>query len=249
MPTPIRPGSARGWTSSLGPRAVASSRGRWRLTADQLRIAGGDLRAVWRGNAADSVLWRRRTGSVRVQAITRTDTGPAPAPGVLVRLAGSPYGGYSAIDGTVRFDQVLPGSYLFEATTPLHEAIDANSERTVVTVRADTLVEARVVLKPLAEAASEVCREQRLGRHESVLAGHVTLGEQASPMPRVRVTVEWPGGDAEVRSRDDGYYRICGVPRDKLLLVRASADSYMVTQPVTLGGQELVRQLDLKLLP
>ena len=247
MPTPIRPPGVRGWTSGSAPRTVASNRSRWRLTADQVRVAGGDLRAVRRGDAADTVLWRRHTGSVRIQAITTTDTGTALASGVLVRLAGSPYGGYSAIDGTVRFDQVLPGSYLFEATTPLHDAIEAYNERTVVIAHADTLVEARVVLKPLAEAASEVCREQRLGRHESILAGRVTLGENASAMPRVRITVEWPGGDLEARSRNDGYYRICGVPRDKLLLVRASAESYMVTETVTLTSEELVRQLDLKL--
>src|SRR5207244_11165468 len=65
------------------------------------------------------------------------------APGSMVRLSGSPYAGYSAIDGTVHFDQVLPGSYLFEATTPLHDAIEATAERTVVTVQPDTLIEAQ----------------------------------------------------------------------------------------------------------
>jgi hypothetical protein len=248
MPTPIRP-AVRRWAPGFGPRTVAASHGRWRLTADQVRVAGGDLRAVRRGDSADSVLWQRRTGSVRVRAVALTDKGPVPAAGVLVRLAGSPFGGYSAIDGTVRFDQVLPGSYLFEATTPLHDAIEANAERTVVTARADTIVDASVTLRPLAEAAAEACGDQRLGRSDGVLAGRVTLGDNGSPMPRVMVTVEWPGGDAAVRTRDDGFYRICGVPREKLLLVRASAESYMVTQTVTLAAQELVRPLDLKLLP
>ena len=248
MPTPIRPG-VHGWAPGFAPRTVAASRGRWRLTADLVRVAGGDLRAVRRGHAADSVLWRRSTGGAVVQAVTRTDSGLAPAAGVMVRLSGSPYGGYSAIDGKVRFDQVLPGTYLFEATTPLHDVIEAVGERTVVSVRPDTLVEARVVLQPLADAAADVCRDQRLGGRESVLAGRVTLGENDSPMPRVRVTLEWPGGDAEARSRDDGYYRICGVPRGKLVLVRASADSYMVTQTLTLGSEELVRRVDLKLQP
>ena len=249
MPTPIRPRVVRGLAPGFGSRTVVASRGRWRLTADQVRIAGGDLRAVRRGDLGDSVLWRRHTGGVRVQAVTPTDSGLVPASAVMVRLSGSPYAGYSAIDGLVLFDEVLPGSYLFEATTALHDAIEATGERTVVTVRADTLVEARVVLQPLAEAAANACRDQRLGRHESILAGRVTLGENASPMPRVLVTAEWPGGDAEVRSRDDGYYRICGVPRGKLVLVRASAESYMVTRALTLGGQDIVKPLDLKLQP
>ena len=248
MPTPIRPG-ARSWAPGFGPRTVAASRGRWRLTADLIRVAGGDLRAVRRGNAADSVLWQRRTGGVLVQAVTRTDKGFVAAPAVMVRLSGSPYGGYSSIDGSVRFDQVLPGTYLFEATTPLHDAIEAPGERTVVSVRADTVVEARVVLPPLADAAAGACRDQRLGGGESVLAGRVTLGENDSPMPRVHVTLEWPGGDLETRTRDDGYYRICGLPRGKLILVRASVESYMVTQTLTIDREELVKQLDLKLRP
>lgn len=249
MPTPIRPAVVRGVAPGFGPRTVAATRGRWRLTAELVRVAGGDLRAVRRGDAADSLLWQRHTGGVLVQAVTRSDSGPAAAPGVMVRLSGSRYAGYSAIDGLVRFDQVLPGTYLFEATTPLHDVIEANAERTAVEVRADTVVKARVVLQPLGDAAADVCRDQHLGHRESVLAGHVTLGVNDSPMPRVRVTVEWPGGDAEVRSRDDGYYRICGMPRGQLVLVRASAESYMVTQTLTLGNEELVRQVDLKLQP
>ena len=248
MPTPIRP-SVRSFAPGFGPRTVATSHGRWRLTADLIRIAGGDLRAVRRGSGADSVLWRRRTGGVRVKALTPSDSGPVPAAGVIVRLSGSPFGGYSAVDGSVQFEQILPGTYLFEATTPLHDAIEAIGERTVVIVPADTVVEARVVLTPLAEAAANACRDQRLGRHESILAGRVTLGVNGSPMPRVLVTAEWPGGALEARSRDDGYYRICGVPRGKLVLVRASAETYMVTQTLTFDGQELVKPLDLKLQP
>ena len=215
-----------------------------------MRVAGGDLRAVRRGEAApDSVLWRRRTGGVRARAFTPGDGKLVPAPGVMVRLSGSPYGGYSAVDGTVIFEQILPGTYLFEATTPLHDAIEQAGERSLVTVAADTVVEAQVILPPLADAAADACRDQRLRRHESILAGRVTLGENASPMPRVLVTVEWPDGNLEARSRDDGYFRICGIPRGKLVLVRASIETYMATQALTLGRDELVKQLDLKLQP
>ncbi|MFL5613535.1 MAG: carboxypeptidase-like regulatory domain-containing protein [Gemmatimonadaceae bacterium] len=249
MPTPVRSGAVRKWSSGWNPRSLEASRGRWRFTADQIRVAGGDLRSVRRGETPDSVLWRRPTGAVRVRAVTPTDSGPSPASGVIVRLAGSPYGGYSSVDGHVRFEQVLPGTYLFEATTPLHDAIEAPAERTAVTVQADATLESQVTLKPLADAASEVCTDTRLGRHDSVLAGRVTFGPDDSPMPRVKVTVEWPGGAGEIRTRDDGYYRICGVPRKTLLLVRASAEQLMVTRAVTLEPEEIVRRLDLKLQP
>ena len=184
-------------------------------------------------------------------AVTPSDTSrtAVAAPGVIVRLAGSPFGGYTALDGKMRFDQVVPGTYLFEATTPLHEVIEATAARTAVTVAADTLVEARVTLKPLAQAAAEVCPDYPVGPGEGILAGRLTVGENASPAPNVKVTVEWTGGDREVRSRGDGYYRLCGVPRGMLLLVRASANGYMVTQSLTLAPTEIVRPLDLELKP
>ncbi|MFL5613546.1 MAG: hypothetical protein ACJ796_07800 [Gemmatimonadaceae bacterium] len=63
------------------------------------------------------------------------------------------------------------------------------------------------------------------------------------PRSRLRGTM------LQIRTRDDGYYRICGVPRKTLLLVRASAEQLMVTQAVTLDPEEIVRRLDLKLQP
>lgn len=250
MPTPIRGSVVRNWIAGYGPRTVVTSRGRWRLTADQIRVAGGDLRMVRRPEPDTATIWRRRTGSVQVRAFARTDRGKAPVPGIVIRLAGSPYGGYSAIDGAVRFDQVLPGNYLFEATTPLHDAIEAVVERsTVVRVLADSLVEAEVPFKPLDQAAAEVCDDRGVGRHSGVLAGRITFGDNASPMPKVRVTAEWTGGEHEATSRTDGYYRLCGVPQNILVLVRASAENYMVTTTVTLAPGEIVRPLDLKLQP
>lgn len=243
MPTPIRTGFSRYATSS------PSGRSRYRLTADYIRVAGGDLRAVRRGSG-DSILWRRSTGSARITAFV--DSGgkpPTPAAEAFLRLSGSPYGGDADIQGRVRFEQLLPGTYLFEATTPLHDLLEATSQRVAVTVSADSLSEANVPLKPLAQAAGEVCADQPLGRRSGVIAGHVTLGEKDTTAVRVRITVEWPGGDREARSRSDGYYRICDVPWEKLLLVKASADGFMTTTTLTLAPEELVRPLNLKLQP
>lgn len=249
-PTAVRSAVARRFIDPFVRGAFTSTnKGHWGFTTDIVRIAGGDVRTVRRGEGDDSVLWRRPTGSVRMLAIAQTDTGPVPASGVMIRLAGSRYGGYAATDGKVRFDQVLPGSYLFEATTPLHDVIGASLPRTPVTVRSDTLIESSVTVKPLAQAVGEVCDDPRVSQHESVLAGWVTFGENDSPMPKVKVTVEWTGGEAEARSTDDGYYRICGVPREQLLLIRASAEQLMVTRPLTLEKGELVRRVDLKLQP
>jgi hypothetical protein len=247
MPTPVRNRLLETFSSGYGPSTTIRSRGRWRLSTDYIRVVGGDLRAVRRGENDDSVLWRRTTGSVRITAFIPNDTGPAPAQGVLIRLSGSPYAGYSNIQGQLRFEQVLPGTYLFEATTPLHDAIEATAERAVVTVRPGALTDALVRLKPLAQAAAEACEVSHLDRNSGVLAGRVLNGDD--PVGKVRVSLQWVGGDPTMETREDGYFRFCNVPQDKLILVRASYEKLMVTTTVTLAPNEIVRPLELKLQP
>ena len=247
MPTPLREGVTRTFSSGFGARTVVRSRGPWRLNTDVIRVSGGDVRAVRRGDVDDSVLWRRPTGSARITALSRSDTGELAATGAIVRLAGSPYGGHADIQGQVQFEQVLPGSYLFEATTPLHDALEASAERATVIIRAGERAEGLVRLKPLAQAAAEVCNVHQLDRNSAVLVGRILHGDE--PAPKVRVSLEWLGGDPTMESRDDGYFRFCGVPTGKLILVKASHDRLMVTTTVTLAPNEIVRPLELRLQP
>jgi hypothetical protein len=80
-----------------------------------------------------------------------------------------------------------------------------------------------------------------------VLAGHVLHGDDA--VGKVRVSLQWVGGDPVMEAREDGYYRFCNVPLGKLILVRASYEKLMVTTTVTLAPNEIVHPLDLKLKP
>ena len=247
MPTPVRSGVFQTLSPGWGPATTIRGHGRWRINTDFIRVAGGDVRGVRRGDDNDTVLWRGPTGGARITAVAETDTGPAAAPGAFIRLAGSPYGGYADIRGQVRFEQVLPGPYLFEATSPLHDAVEASADRSVVTVRAGELADGIVRLKPLAKAAAEACGVSRLDRESGVLAGHVMQGDE--PVAKVRVSLEWVGGEPSIESRDDGYFKFCNVPVGKLILVRASHGSLMVTTTVTLTANEIVRPLELKLRP
>lgn len=247
MPTPVRNRVLETFSSGFGPSTTIRSRGRWRLSTDYIRVVGGDLRAVRRGENDDSVLWRRATGSARITAFIPNDTGPAPAQGVLIRLSGSRYGGYSNLQGRVRFEQVVPGTYLFEATTPLHEAIEAPADRAVVTVRAGELSDALVRLEPLDRAAAGACGVSRLDRNSAVLAGRVLHGDDS--VGKVHVSLQWVGGDPTTETREDGYFRFCNVPVSKLILVRASYEKLMVTTTVTLTPDEIVHPLELKLQP
>jgi hypothetical protein len=246
MPTVTRETVMRSYAVGFGPRNVVS-RARSRLTADTIRIQGGELRTVRRGGLDDAILWTRPTGRVRILATRDSGKTSVPAPGVIVRLSGSVYGGMTDVAGYIRFEQVLPGLYLFEASTPLHDAIEAVPDRVAVTVRPNEMGEIAVPLKPLAKAAAEVCGVNDLDRGAGVIAGHVTFGDTA--VAKAKVKAEWPGGEVDIESRSDGFYRLCNVPQRKLVLVRASRDSLMVTTTITLESHELARRVDLKMVP
>ena len=231
----------------LGSMPVNAGRqGRWRLTTDVVRVAGGDLRAVKRGDSAQTAIWQRPTGSVRVFAALSADTNANPAAGAIVRLVGSPYEANAGADGRLRFDQVLPGDYLFEATTPLHEIIGSVGARVAVTAKPNELIEARVNLIPLAAAAATVCQVDALEKSRAVVAGRVWLSD-STLAPRTRVTVEWPGGDAHADTRDDGTFRICNVPTGTHLLIKASRGSELATADVTIAPGDIVQPLVLRL--
>ncbi|HEY2378287.1 MAG TPA: carboxypeptidase-like regulatory domain-containing protein [Gemmatimonadaceae bacterium] len=246
MPTPLRTlhtSAMRG----LEPMPVsAGRRGRWRLTTDVVRVAGGDLRAVKRGDSTQTVLWRKETGTVRVFAALSADGNAKPAAGAIVRLVGSPYEADADAGAHVRFEQVLPGEYLFEATTALHEIIDAVPARVAVTAKPNEVVDARVNLIPLAAAAATVCQVDALEKDRAVVAGRVWFGD-STLVAHARVAVEWPGGDAHADTRDDGWFRICNVPTGTLLLVKASRGSELSTTTVTIAPGEIVQPLVLRL--
>jgi hypothetical protein len=249
MPTPIRTPVPRGWRAGFGA-STGTLRGRWRLNTDVIRIAGGELRAVRRSQSdsgADAVLWRRATGTALITVLNKTTGAEAPASAAIVRLAGSRYAGETDVAGNIRFYYVLPGTYLFEATTALHDLIEAIPTRVAVTVRANEVAEGRIALKPLATAAAEVCDQDGLDRNAGIVAGRVL--RDSMPAANVRVTAEWPGGDRSAESREDGYYRMCNIPTRKLVLIRASRGPEMMTTTLTLTKDEIVRRLELEIRP
>lgn len=245
MPTPTR--AVRTYSIIRGLAGAETARGgRWRLTTDYIRVAGGDLRAVRRGDSTAAVLWQRPTGSARIFATLSDKPDAKPADGAIVRLAGSPYEGHADVGGHVRFEQLLPGQYLFEVTTALHDLIDATPAHVAVTVAAGQVAEGRAALIPLATAAAEACGEQSFDRNTVVFGGHVMRADGA-PAFKARVSVEWTGGEQHAVTRDDGWFRICGVPNGLLLMIKASGDGELATQAITVDAGEVVHPLELRM--
>lgn len=96
--------------------------------------------------------------------------------------------------------------------------------------------------------APEACGVQSLDRGTAVLAGRIALGS-GDPAGKARVTVEWMGDERHTDTRDDGWFRICGVPTGTLLLVKASHGSELATSTLTLDAAEIVHPLTLRMSP
>jgi hypothetical protein len=158
------------------------------------------------------------------------------------------YAGHADVGGQVRFEQVMPGPYLFELTTPLEDAIEATPLRVAVTARAGEVAEGKIVLEPLSHAAAEACGMRSLDKGTAVLAGRIALGS-GDPAAKARVTVEWTGDERHTDTRDDGWFRICGVPTGTLLLVKASHGSELATSALTPDAAEIVHPLALRMTP
>src|SRR5206468_10314452 len=147
-------------------------------------------RAVRRADSTHTLLWQQHTGRVRVFAALAAEGNAKPAAGAIVRLSGSTFQASADDGGYVRFAQLLPGDYLFEATTPLHEIIDAIPARVAVVVKPDQVVDARVTLIPLAAAAATACAVDVLDKDRAVLTGRV-LRADSTIAPRAHVVVTW----------------------------------------------------------
>jgi hypothetical protein len=141
--------------------------------------------------------------------------------------------------------RLLPGPYLFAATTPPFGVIGSSAAHVAATARAGEVVDAKLRVPALADAAATVCGARSLDRGTAVLAGVVSLGD--SLVDRARVTVEWPDGEQQADTREDGSYRLCGVPTGTLLMIKASKDNALATTPLTLDAGEIVHAIDLHL--
>ena len=249
MPTPYRGGSVqipfgRHGTDVLN---IAGGRGRWRLTTDWIRVSGGDLRAVRSGEERDSVLWQRPAGAVRVAVMSPPEAGGTLVPGADVRLTGSSYGGFTGADGTVLFKGLLPGSYLFEASTALEGALESTPARARVDAASDSVAQLRITLRPLAQAAAEACHADKLRAGTGVVVGHVFRDDQ--PAAGARVEVDRGHDNASIDTRGDGYFRVCGLPLGQPLLIRATSKAFQATTTVTLANEEIVKVVQLTLQP
>ncbi|HLA89636.1 MAG TPA: carboxypeptidase-like regulatory domain-containing protein [Gemmatimonadaceae bacterium] len=221
-------------TRRLGGFLTSGVRTQDREMLTAIHVRGGEVVSARRGA---SVLYS--VNARAFEAIVLSGDSLVRAGSATVELVGTNY--VSAVDSTgrVRIDAVLPGRYVARFTTPQLQALGVGARERQVEV-SDTpraLVDT-MKLPTGEEVVSKACGPETSRRGAAMLFGTV-VDESAQPTAGARVTVEWwsrlvtePGASGvlstdrlETTSDAHGRWRVCGVPRDHLLRIRASSEN------------------------
>lgn len=208
----------------ISPRSVA-------IHVSEILTTGGELVVIRQGS---DTLFRRPT--LVVQGMVEDSVSGQALVGARVELVGTPVSVITTAAGAFTLNDVLPGEYTLAVRTPSLDSIRASSQSSVVVVEGMSALRLRV---PTAmQLVASFCGRALTGvagRGLGAVLGSVRhLGDTAA-VAGVRVVGEWTevglrgnsGGVAqdgrrlEVRTDANGSFRLCGVPTEALLTLRA----------------------------
>ena len=201
-----------------GPNEVVMRRIADRVTAIPIRL---------RSTVASAT-----TGPASILRGTVTDSASGTAvAGAHVSLAGTTTQAITDSAGRFALRGVRPGEYTVEIRTWSLDSLDAVSQSTVMFN--DSAASVRLNVPTLSQLATALCGPRRDG----ILVGNVdVLGDSVLPS-NVRVVAEWServtrNGNTrdqirwvEARTNARGTYRLCGVPLNTPVVLRAEYDS------------------------
>ncbi|HTE43998.1 MAG TPA: carboxypeptidase regulatory-like domain-containing protein, partial [Gemmatimonadaceae bacterium] len=200
------------------------------LHVAEIRESGGELALARRGS---DTLWSRPpivvTGSVR-----DSTSGNAVAAARLA-LAGTGLTGMSDDRGRFTIAGVLPGEYTLEVHTPSLDSVSAMHQTPLIVTNAATPFDVRVPNG--SQIGAMLCGGARVSEPGIVL-GAVGIRGDSIPPRNIVVSAEWqdvalhgedggvsvdrPLRRTETRTDARGVFRVCGVPLDKPVLLRAT---------------------------
>ena len=199
----------------------------------EIRVAGGELALARRG--ADT-LWSRPPLVVKGTVVDST-TGAAIAQAT-VSLRGTHLDGVTDANGRFTISGVLPGEYTVDLRTPSLDSANAVHQATLVVT--DGVAPAQLRAPTAAQVQSTLCGSRKLAA-PGILVGSVSMrGDSTVPKnatvvaqwndlalhdARVGVEVEKQTRRVETRVGSDGTFRLCGVPVNSAIIIRATADS------------------------
>jgi hypothetical protein len=200
-----------------------------RLILESIATAGGEVLDVARGR---DTLFTGGGVTYRIR-IVASDT-LVGTQGATIDLAAGGYAGTVDATGVVTLQHVLPGTYQGRLSTPwLREAgLPYTEHRVTVSDPARATVDS-LVLPNAATALTLACGSTIAGKRDGLLFG-VLQRADGEPATGVPLTAVWKSGmrienntaryePSEARAMSDalGTFRMCGVPRETPITVRA----------------------------
>jgi hypothetical protein len=220
-----------------------------------IQVTGGEVVRVTRH---DSLQYEQHGPHIALQVIG-PDTLMRTA-GAAVTFDGTNYRASADSLGRVLLSPVLAGRYHARVTTPFMDSLGMTPVQRDVEARGDARVDS-LRLPSSRDALSKACPRDSIGHGEGMLYGSARYS-QAMVVMQATVVVTWKSdfsiigaADADhlqytektlgTLTDDAGRWRICGVPRDRLLAVRIVADSGSDSRAVRLADDQPFAGIDL----
>jgi hypothetical protein len=240
------------WEIRMPVPYQAAPREPWRVA--ELRSTGGELIVARRGN---DTLWRRPAMTVEghvVDSASGRSVGAA-----TVALAGTTQRASTDARGAFAIPDVLPGEYTLEVRTPSLDSVRAVHQ--VKQTISESVGMLRIAVPTAVQVTSAVCGVRSgngPARSPGAILGTLRVPGETSAAANVRIAADWTerttlGGRIDVRRRRmetfsdrAGNWRICGVPTEQLIAVRAlPVGGRANSVNVRLEPDQLFRRVDL----
>jgi len=205
-----------------------------RLTG--IELTGGELALVRVGS---DTVWSRP--ALVMSGIIVDSASKKPVDAAEIDLSGTGLRATSDNRGRFQISNILPGEYTAAVHTRSLDSISTAYQTPVTFVDPDTPIEVRV--PTASQLESTICGGKQLPAPGVVLGTATVVGDTALTHS-VSVVAEWnepgvtdsPGRRIETRADSHGLFRLCGVPLNTTLAIRASssgATSSGVTAKIT----------------
>lgn len=207
-----------------------------------IQVAGGELTlASLSQRGGVDTLWVRPPLAVR-GTIVDSSSGRAIANARVV-LQGTSLEARSDDRGRFSIVGAVPGDYVAETASPEMENVGFVAQSPIHFVDSTATFDLRV--PGVEQLASSLCGANRLTPSTGIVVGSVHRRGASEPPVGATITAEWvDGGGKRLAARSDarGIFRMCGVPIDAPVRVRASTDSIMSdSSEVRIEGRRFAR--------
>ena len=216
-----------GWEIRM-PQLVRESPRSVKVRVEAVAATGGQVVVMRRGI---DTLFKRAT--LRVSGVVQDSASGNPIARATVSLSGTPLQVVADDGGRFAFPDVLPGEYAFRVRTPSLDSVRASSQSTVMVT--DGMQALRLRVPTAAQLSGALCGNVlsgAAGRGKGAVLGSVRLAADTLPPGPMSIAADWVEIDSraglrrtpkrmETKSDSSGGFRLCGVPTETALAIRA----------------------------